>query len=114
MVEGKNPVRVVFNTSPLIFLAKLDFIKQAVSLFECYLPKMVMEEIKAKEDSPHHQYAKDVRGTIRKAAEHMHIFPRGQGHHHQDQPKEPPPTSKEKKKDCGQQDRRTDHPFHKA
>ena len=42
----------VFNTSPLIFLARLDFIKQAIELFgscSC-LPKGVMEEICAKKD----------------------------------------------------------------
>ncbi|WP_048149952.1 DUF3368 domain-containing protein [Thermococcus sp. AM4] len=44
-------MRAVFNSSPLITLAKLGYIDVAVSLFdEAIIPRGVLEEITAKED----------------------------------------------------------------
>ncbi|WP_460208130.1 DUF3368 domain-containing protein [Scytonema sp. NUACC21] len=44
-------VKIVFNSSPLIFLTKLDFLEKIVdTLDEFYLPKIVITEIKAKQD----------------------------------------------------------------
>jgi len=41
----------VFNTSPLIFLAKLEYIDAALSLFnKCYAPDIVIKEITKKDD----------------------------------------------------------------
>ena len=44
-------MKVVFNSSPLIFLSRLDFLSLFVdSENEFYLPEVVKEEIKAKKD----------------------------------------------------------------
>jgi len=44
-------VKIVFNSSPLIFLARLHFLEKFVnSLGEFYLPEVVNDEIKAKQD----------------------------------------------------------------
>lgn len=44
-------MKIVFNSSPLIFLARLNFLERFVnSLDEFYLPKAVSDEIKAKQD----------------------------------------------------------------
>ena len=42
---------VIFNSSPIIFLAKLSFINEALSLFETsYIPESVIKEILFKKD----------------------------------------------------------------
>ena len=44
-------MKIVFNSSPLIFLARLHFLEKFVnSLGEFYLPEVVNDEIKAKQD----------------------------------------------------------------
>ncbi|WP_010478677.1 DUF3368 domain-containing protein [Thermococcus zilligii] len=44
-------MRVVFNSSPVIVLAKLGYLKHAVRLFgEGFVPEAVVEEINTKED----------------------------------------------------------------
>jgi predicted nucleic acid-binding protein len=44
-------MRVVFNTSPLIFLSKLNYLEKALSSFDSiFIPKTVNEEISSKED----------------------------------------------------------------
>ncbi len=45
-------MRIVFNSSPLIVLAKLSYLEQAVKLFgEVFIPEAVVMEIRAKEDN---------------------------------------------------------------
>ncbi len=44
-------MKIVFNSSPLIFLTRLGFLQKAVETFEhCYLPKYVEAEIGRKQD----------------------------------------------------------------
>lgn len=44
-------MRIVFNTSPLIFLSKLRYLKKALVLFdEIFVPEAVVEEIAARDD----------------------------------------------------------------
>ena len=44
-------MRIVFNTSPLIFLTKLDYLEKALSLFDdIFVPEAVVEEIAARDD----------------------------------------------------------------
>ncbi len=46
-------MKIVFNSSPLIFLARLDFLEKFLeSLDAFYLPKSVTDEIEAKQDQP--------------------------------------------------------------
>ena len=41
----------VFNSSPIIFLLKLDLMKKALSLFELiYIPELVIGEVLSKKD----------------------------------------------------------------
>ena len=47
-------MKAVFNSSPIIFLGKLNFINEAVSLFKTiYVPAGVIEEISAKKEGNH-------------------------------------------------------------
>ena len=47
----EESLRVVFNTSPLIVLAKLNLLEKAIEVLgEVEIPKGVLEEIKVKED----------------------------------------------------------------
>jgi len=40
-----------FNSSPIIFLSKLDLMEKALSLFELiYIPELVIEEVSSKKD----------------------------------------------------------------
>jgi hypothetical protein len=46
-------VKIVFNSSPLIFLARLGFIEEVIKYFEndsLYLPTIVADEIAVKSD----------------------------------------------------------------
>jgi len=44
-------MRIVFNTSPLIFLTKLSYLEKALSLFDdIFVPEAVVEEIAARDD----------------------------------------------------------------
>ena len=44
-------MKVVFNSSPLIFLARLNVIEKVLELFHyCYLPQAVVSEVSFKED----------------------------------------------------------------
>jgi predicted nucleic acid-binding protein len=46
-------VKIVFNSSPLIFLARLDFLVKFIeSSDNFYLPKSVADEIEVKQDQP--------------------------------------------------------------
>lgn len=46
-------MKIVFNSSPLIFLARLDFLGKFIeSSDDFYLPKSVADEIEAKQDKP--------------------------------------------------------------
>jgi predicted nucleic acid-binding protein len=45
-------VKIIFNSSPLIFLARLDYLETFVdSVDDFYLPEFVSAEIKAKQDN---------------------------------------------------------------
>lgn len=44
-------MRIVFNTSPLIFLTKLSYLEKALSSFDdIFVPEAVVEEIAARDD----------------------------------------------------------------
>ncbi len=44
-------MRIVFNTSPLIFLSKLSYLEKALSLFDdIFIPEAVVEEIAERDD----------------------------------------------------------------
>jgi len=44
-------MRIVFNTSPLIFLSKLSYLEKAFSLFnDIFVPETVVEEIAVRDD----------------------------------------------------------------
>ena|GEM_PF-5777314 len=51
LLRKKLLMAVIFNSSPIIFLSKLSFINEALSLFEIsYVPYSVVEEILLKKD----------------------------------------------------------------
>jgi predicted nucleic acid-binding protein len=48
---GKKKVKIVFNSSPLIFLSRLDFLNQFLEYdYQFLVPQIVIEEINAKQD----------------------------------------------------------------
>jgi len=69
----------VFNTSPLIFLAKLEYLDAALSLFDaCYVPDIIIKEISEKHDDVKTKIETLlVSGKIiKKQIAHLHLFER--------------------------------------
>lgn len=69
----------VFNTSPLIFLAKLGYIDAALSLFnKCYAPDIVINEITEKDDEIKAKIETLLIAgkIIKKKITHPHLFER--------------------------------------
>lgn len=54
-------MKIVFNSSPLLFLARLDFLRKFVDVYnEFYLPSFVATEISTKQDKA----SEDIRDLI--------------------------------------------------
>ncbi|ASJ06495.1 DUF3368 domain-containing protein [Thermococcus pacificus] len=77
-------MRVVFNSSPVIALAKLGYLKHAVRLFgEVFVPEAVVEDINAKEDEVSSVLSKLLKsGEVKMASPSREALPGYSGLHH--------------------------------
>ncbi len=69
-------MKIVFNSSPLIFLARLNLLKIFIDVSnEFYLPEFVIEEIKVKQDEASEYIQRSHERSLRKGQQALSLKP---------------------------------------